>query len=240
MLPAMKNQSHLRFSKENMWTVGSFVLDSFENHQATFVELFGDKTFGADFLAAYMAALAKIKGATGGAVRVGGGTLVTTRLYDNLEQLKPLLNRLDARLGLLSSAALTAPAKNFGLKTLRAGINSRNAEGVSRGLVQLLALVDSNRPLLDGKGYTDAERTALVALQSAIDADNKLQNSGANTNQEATKVEGADYAVLDALLGQVLRTGRLIFKSDSVKRKQYELRALNKRVIAGERPKQRV
>lgn len=232
-----KKQPSWRFSKENMWTVAGFVLDSFETHQAAFVDVLGADTFGAAFVQQYTAAHLKIKGARGASPRIGGGAQVTVRLYANLDQLKPLLDRLDVRLGLLPAAALTVAPKKFGLSTLRNRLNARDAEAVSRALVVLVALIGENRPALDGKGYKTQELTDLVALQGLIDADNRLQNSGANTSHEDTKVEDADYTTMDHLLSQVLRAGRLLFKADKAKRTQYTATALHARVVAGELPR---
>ena len=44
---------------------------------------------------------------------------------------------------------------------------------------------------------------------------------------------------VDVVLGELMGTARLLFKSDDVKRKQYETPALMARVEAGERPKPR-
>ena len=235
----MNKPVKLRFSRENMWTVAGFVLDSFETHQATFLDVLGENTFGADFLTAFTDARLKVKGLTGAGLRVGSGTLVTDRLYANLDAVKPLLDKLDVRLGLLAAKDLTVPVKDFKLKNLRDRINARDAEAVSRLLVGLVKLIGDNRAVLDGKGYKEQELTDLTKLQGLIDDDNLLQNTGGNDRQEATVVDDADYQALDALLGQVLRAGRLLFKTDKVRRKQYEQVALEKRVTAGERPKPR-
>lgn len=233
----MSNTLKLRFSKENIWTVSGFVLDSFDTHQPEFAALLGEATFGAAFAQELTKARAKVKGATAAMPRIGGGVQVTNRLYANLEAVKPLLDKLDIRLGLLPAATLTVPVRGFGLKELRGRINASDAEAVSRGLVTLTALIDANRAAFDTKGYNQQERDELTDLHERIDADNALQNSGANSSQEATKAEDADYKALDDLLRQVLRAGRLLFKKDKVKRQQYTQTVLLQRVKAGEKPR---
>lgn len=233
----MSKPVKLRFSRENMWTISGFMLDSFEGHQTVFVDLMGEDTYGADFLKKFRDARLKIKGVTGAGLRVGANTLVTGRLYGNLDKLKPLADRLEARLKLIPGADLTVPIKDFGLKRLRDRIDARDAEGVSFQLVKTVALIKANRKALDGKGYKDQELKDLTDLQGFIDDDNKLQNKNTNDSQEATVVDDADYVAMDAILGQLMGTARLIFKADKVKRKQYERPALLARVAAGERPK---
>ncbi len=221
----------MRFTKENMFTASGFVLDSFAADQADFRAV-SDDDFNAAFATLAQAARQQVKGATGGALRSGGTGQVTTRLYANLDALRPLLDRLDIRLGLLPTAALTVPAKKFGLKTLRERLGARDAEATSRGLTVLLQAIADNLTVLKTKGYTAAEQAQLAALHTAIDADNAAQNTDLDANIGATVVEDAGYRALDKLLGKVMRTGRLLYKTNKQKRRQYEVAAILKRVQA--------
>ena len=192
--------------------------------------------FDAKFAASLAAAIKGIQGATGGALRTGSGTQVTARLYQNMDAVKPLLDRLDIRLGLLPANSLTVAAKSFGLKRLRERLAARDAEGTSRALTVLQQAVADNLAALKTKGYAATEQTELARLHEAIDADNATQNSTLNTNTSATTAEDADYKALDALLGKVLRTGRLLYKATKAKRQQYEVAAITKRVQAAQHP----
>jgi hypothetical protein len=226
----------LRFSKENMWTAAGFVLDSFDTEAATFTEVSADE-FGGAFRTNAGKTRDKIKTAVGGALRAGAGTQVTTRLYQNMDAVRPLLDRLDIRLGLLDAKALASPVKDFGLKKLRAAIEARDAEASSRALTVLEAAITSSHDALMKKGYTTAEEEKLRELHQAIDDDNALQNKNLNTNTGATAIEDKDYKELDKLLGRIMRTGRLLFKSDKQKRRQFEVAWIQKRIDAGEKPK---
>ena len=221
----------LRFSRENMFTVAGFVLDSFTADRADFAAV-SATDFSAAFGTAAQAARQRIKGATGGALRAGGTAQTTGRLYENLEKLKPLLDRLDIRLGLLPASGLTVAAKKFGLKTLRDRINARDAEAVSRALVVLAQALADNQAALLTKGHTAADTAQLAALHAAIDADNAAQNTGFNANIGSTSAEDADYQALDVMLGKIMRTGRLLYKTNKQKRRQYEAASLLKRVQA--------
>lgn len=229
----------LRFSRENMWTVSGFVYDSFESHQAEFVDLLGEAVYGAEFLRKFDAARQKIKGVTGAGLRIGTTAQVTTRLYGNMDAVKPLLDRIEARLRLIPAKDLTVAPKDFRLKQLRDRINARDAEATGRELVKLVKLIGDNRDALDGKGYKEQELLDLVDLQGKIDDDNRLQNSGMNTSQEATVLDDADYKAVDDVLGQIMGTARLLYKNNKTRRKQYEQPALQARVEAGEKPKPR-
>ena len=224
------------FTKENMYTGTGFVRDSFAADQAEFVAVAGNE-FDQQFLQDFEAARATIQGATGGALRSGGLTQVTTRLYANLDRVKPLLDRLDIRLGLVATAELTVPAKKFGLKGLRERLAARDAEAASRALTVLEQAIADNLTVLQQRGYAAKEQQELEDLHKLIDDDNRLQNETLNANTGATKVEDADYRAVDKLLGKIMRTGRLLYKADKQKRRQYEATAILKRMQAGEHPK---
>lgn len=221
----------MRFTKENMFTASGFVFDSFAADQADFTAV-SAADFDAAFASQALAARQLIKGATGAALRSGGTAQTTTRLYANLDALRPLLDRLDIRLGLLPTAALTVPAKKFGLKTLRDRLAARDAEASSRALTVLQQAISDNLTALKTKGHTAADSTQLAALHTAIDADNATQNTGLNAATAATGAEDADYRALDKLLGKIMRTGRLLYKTNKQKRRQYEVAAILKRVQA--------
>ena len=225
----------LRFNREDMFTAAGFVFDSFQADQADFVAVAPDE-FDAKFLTTLLAARDKIKTATGGALRTGSGAQVTTRLYQNLDAVKPLLDRLDIRLGFIPAKDLTVPVKNFGLKHLRERLDARDAEAASRALTVLEQAIADNRAVLNTKGYPVSEHTGLTRLHGLIDEDNATQNSTLNTNTKATGIEDADYQALDKLLGKVMRTGRLLYKATKQKRRQYEAAAVNQRVHAALHP----
>lgn len=227
----------LRFSKEDMPTAAGFVRDSFLADQADFVAV-APADFGPAFAADLQAKVARVAQATGAALRTGAGTGTTARLYQNLDALRPFLDRLDIRLGLLPAAALTVPAKDFGLKRLRARLAARDVEAVSKALTTLQQAIAANLPALTAKGYTAQELAALTALHAALDADNAAQNTHRNAGITATQAEDADYRALDALLGTILRTGRLLYKTNKPKRRQYEVAAITQRLHAAAPPQQ--
>lgn len=224
-----------RFSKENMWTAAGFVFDSFDADQAAFVDV-AAADFDGTFRTAAGQARQQIKTAVGGALRAGSTSQTTARLYRNMDAVKPLLDRLDIRLGLVPANDLAHPVKDFGLKTLRARLAARDAEASSRALAVLEAAVAASRDALAAKGYPAAEETELLRLHKAIDDDNALQNQGLNANAAATGIEEKDYKALDQVLAKIMRTGRLLFKATKQKRRQYETAWVQKRVDAGQTP----
>lgn len=226
----------LRFSKENMYTAAGFLLDSFTTDQADFLDV-APGEFNADFVKDFKGKRGAIKGATGGVLRAGTTAQITERLYANLDKVKPLLDRLDIRLGFVPAKSLTVSVKKFGLKELRVRLDARDAEAASRALTVLRQAITDNLTVLKDKGYVDTELSALTQLHADIDEDNGKQNQSLNTNTKATDIEDGAYQALDRLLGKIMRTGRLLYKASKTKRRQYEVAAILKRMQAGELPK---
>jgi hypothetical protein len=226
----------LRFTKENMYTGAGFVYDSFQADLAAF-QAVAPKEFTTAFVTGFFAKRDKIKKATGAALRTGTAAQTTVRLYENMDKVKPLLDRLDIRLGLIPKKDLTVAASKFGLKTLRERIGVRDAEATSRALTVLEQAVTDNFDVLEDKGHSTTEQQELVDLHKLIDEDNALQNVHMNTNTGATLIEDADYLALNAVLSTVMRTGRLLHKTVKQKRQQYESASILKRMEAGEKPK---
>lgn len=161
---------------------------------------------------------------------MGGGAQATVRLYQNMDTVKPLRDRLDIRPSCIPTKDLTVAAKNFGLKRLRERLAARDAEGSSRALTLLQQAIADNLKVLKIKGYPASGLEALAKLHAAIDADNATQNSTLSTND-------ADYLALDALMGKIMRTGCLLYKATKQKRQQYEVAAIGKRVRAAQHPR---
>jgi len=176
-----------QFTKENMWTAGGFVRESFVADRPSF-EAVAEKEFDDAFLATFDEARAKIKKATGAGLRASAGSQVTDRLYASMDKVKPLLDLLEIRLGLVDAKELTVKVSGFGLKGLRDRINARDAEGVSTRLGRLVTAITDNEELLVGKGYKPKELADLKELVKDIDDDNLLQNTGENTSMETTEV----------------------------------------------------
>lgn len=227
------------FDKEDIYTGGGFVLDSFEAHQAEFVDVTSEEDFGATFLAEFTAAHAAVKGLTGAGLGIGATSQLTQQLYGRLDGALPWLNKLDIRLGLMDPKTLTVPVKDFGLATLRKCIGNRNAEGAVTALGTLNKLIGANLAVLEPRGHKAADTAAFVEAELKIAEDNRAQNKGQNSSTKATVDENAVLVAFDGYLKKVMRTGRKLYKKTKQARRQYEQTALLSRMHAGERPKDR-
>ena len=222
-----------------MYTAGGFVLDSLEEHQAEFVAVTSEEDFGAGFLQEMQAAHASIKALTGSGLRIGETAQMTRQLYERLDNVKPYLDRLEIRLGLVEAKKLTVAVKDFGITKLRRAIDGRNAEGVVQGLATLNAAIAANTALLAPRGQNASETQALTDAETEIANDNRKQNQGQNISTNNTVEENALLTAFDKYLKKVMSTGRKLYKKHKQARRQYEQTALLARMHAGERPKDR-
>ncbi len=172
-------------------------------------------------------------------MRIGETAQLTRQLYERMDNVKPYLDRLEIRLGLVEAKKLTVAVKDFGFAKLRRAIDGRNAEGVGQGLAALNAAIAANTALLAPRGQSASETQALTDAATEIANDNRKQNQGQNTSTESTVEENALLTAFDNYLKKVMTTGRKLYKKHKQARRQYEQTAVLARMHAGERPKDR-
>ena len=225
------------FIKEDLFTIGGFVLDSYTTYRLQFEDIAPDD-YHPQFLTEFGAAREKLRNAPGAQGRTGTGKQVTGRLYENLDKARGLLNRLQIRLDLVKDpTTLTVAPVDFKVAQLDDRLRSRDAEGSLKKLATLAGLITDNLVVLKTKGYKDQELADLNDLRTKIDTDNKLQNQHMNTSVKATELEDADYQAVDALIRKVRKTAARLFKGNKSTLKEFSRSALLARVHAGEKPK---
>ncbi len=229
----------LSFIKEDMYTASGFAIDSFEEHQAAFVDATSEEDFGATFLADFRSAREAVGKLTGAGLGIGATSQLTRALHELLDAVPPLLDRLELRLDLVEPAKLTVPVKDFGLTNLRKRLATRDAEGAVKALGKLNAAIAANLEVLAPRGHKPADTKALTDAETKIDDANRKQNKGQNAGTKGTVDENAVYKTLDGLLKKLLRTGRKLYKGSKRASPQYLPTAILARMHAGERPKVR-
>ena len=225
------------FTKEDLFTIGGFVLDSYTTYREQFEDIApGD--YHAQFLQQFGAAREKLKDAAGAQGRSGTGKQMTARLYANMDKVRGLLNRLQIRLDLVTDpTTLTLAPADFKVVQLDDRLRTRDAEGSLKKLATLASHITDNLSVLKTKGYKDQELTDLHDLRTKIDADNQLQQQHLNEGVQATELEDADYQAVDDFIRKVRKTAIRLFKGEKSTLKEFSRKALLARVHAGEKPK---
>jgi hypothetical protein len=154
---------------------------------------------------------------------------VTQSLYGRMDSLKPKLDLLEIKLK-RASGQLAKPIAEFGLPKLRANIKKRNAEATIAALAVLLREIDTNTLALEAKGFTAAMRQEFVDNRTFIDSHNRLQNTLINQSSELTADNKALLLDYWRSIAELLGIGKLIYKNDPVKAKEYTFTNLRTRV----------
>lgn len=225
------------FLKEDLFTIGGFILDSYITYRASFEDVAPDDYHPA-FLTDFTGARTRLKNALGATGRTGAGKQVTGQLYEDLDTVRGLLNKLLIRLDLVTDPkTLTVAPADFKVTVLDRRLQARDAEGSLKRLATLAGLLADNFEELKKKGYKPQELTELNALREKIDAGNKAQNQHLNTSVKATALEDADYKAVDDFIKKVRRTAGRLFKLDKATLKEFSRKELLRRTHAGEKPK---
>jgi hypothetical protein len=94
----------LSFLKEDLFTVGGFLYESYASLRARFEEV-GPDDYHDAFLAEFGAKRQRLADASG--AKPGGTSVITRRLYGHMDAAEVLLNRLQIRLDLLDDSVLS-------------------------------------------------------------------------------------------------------------------------------------
>ncbi len=225
------------FNKEDLFTLGGFTLDSYTTYRLQFEDIAPDD-YHAKFLTDFAAAREKLKDAPGAGGRTGTGKVVTARLYESMDAVRKLLNRLQIRLDLSGAPnLLTVKPADFKVMALDERLRTRDAEGSLTKMAALAGLLTANLDALKTKGYKAQELDELNTLRAKIDADNLLQSQHSNTGVQSTKLENSDFEAVDAFIRKVRKTATRLFKEDKSVLKEFSRKSLLARVHAGEKPK---
>ncbi|MFZ4546536.1 MAG: hypothetical protein ACOYN4_03840, partial [Bacteroidales bacterium] len=113
---------------------------------------------------------------------------------------------------------------------LRANIKKRNAEATLASLAVLLREIDNNTAALEAKGFTAAMKQEFVDGRTFIDSHNRDQNTLMNLRSELTAENKALLLDYWRDIAELMGIGKLIYKSDQVKAKEYTFTNLRPRV----------
>ncbi len=217
---------------EEVPVIGQFVLDTVQRDLTDFTDA------APDIDQAYLNNLVTKQGVINALVtraeKTGELKAVTQNLYGRMDGLKPKLNLFEIKLK-RAADQLAKPIAEFGLSKLRANIKKRNAEATLAGLAVLLREIDSNIHALEAKGFTAAMRQEYVDDRTFIDRHNRHQNTLMNQRSELSADNKALLLDYWRSIAELLGIGKLIFKNDLVKVKEYTFTNLKARVNKGKK-----
>jgi len=153
----------------------------------------------------------------------------TDQLYTTMDG---LISSLDHLKGYLQLAGSTIPVstKDFGLSTIRTAISSRDTEKVLNDLHFIIVNCGKYQTQLTETGLSDTFIANLQTAYSTVSSNKQKQYEILSTRKARVQSNVSTLNDLYVQLNEILRIGKILFKDDPVKRKEYTFSELKKRV----------
>jgi Na+/phosphate symporter len=160
---------------------------------------------------------------------------ITRKLHDKMMEMATLCNYLDGYIR-LSKGDVPIAAKDFGIAKLRKSINGKDAEGAMDALRQVKQNIKTYRAALAKQGLSDA------MVQSVEDALTLIKDENQNQYRQKLKRTNVSTENLEALnalyetMQTVLHIGKVLYRKDKVKAREYTFAWLKKQVRIARKP----
>ncbi len=217
------------FRLEDLPAVGRFVKESYVRDRDRFIA-FSD-AYDGDHLSQLDALLKEAGECISPATLTEQMKQATANLYNALDAVTEHTFKLE-RYVEMAAGEIALKKKSLNLPALREQCRRRNAEGVSDGIRRIQQLIAPYTETLAAKGYSTEKQQELSDLATKIETANLAQNSFLNQRRQLTKDNAELFNRTWKAINDVLKTGKIIYKKDPVKKAEYMQTALLKRVRA--------
>jgi hypothetical protein len=157
---------------------------------------------------------------------------LTLGMYEKVDSIRLKLDSLEVKLN--RAEGLNKPISEFKLSNIRKLIKNKDIEGLLMAMGVTMREVDANLTALAGKGFTPAQRDWFTTTIESIRKDNAAQNAIIRDRGQLTDANIAQINDYLKDIKGIMKVGRLVFKSDPTRRKEYSFTVLRKRVNASQ------
>lgn len=225
----MTTYKRVNCSNEDVPVISGFVIDQATTDQPELV------TVASDITPSYLTSLRATRDVIMELVMPRKLTLdlaeKTQLLRTREDEVKQKVNIIEIQLN-RAKAGLTKPVKAFGLIKLYKDIRNANTEGVLAGMRDLIADLEENKTALMAKGFVKAQSDWLVAEKANIDSINNQQNVLISQRGELTAANILQINNFWDEISGLMQVGRLFYKQQPEKQKEYTFAVLKRRVNA--------
>lgn len=151
--------------------------------------------------------------------------IITDRIFGTLDSLIDAANRLSGY-SKFSNMSLV----DLGIYGLRKAIHDRNAEGATDSLHVILRNIANFKEQLTEQGLTDDLIAKFETASATLKEDKKKQYEIFSNRMILVQNNIDLFNGLFKQLNEILMAGKILYKSDPAKRKEYTLSELKKRV----------
>ncbi len=234
MTTSKKNPRKYNCKDEELSTIGGYVITSIRRDQAKFVAYspkynnegimaFEQENNAVDELVNPKTEIADLKVITGG-------------LYASIDDIFDKAKRIEGYI-VMSKGEVPISAKDFGITALKQRTHSKDAEGVLQNARLVLANMKKYQEPLAKQGLTTAMVDRFAADIAAISAGNQKQYDMVGNRKAIVQ---ANLDVLNALSEKIkdaCTVGKILFRGNAEKLKEYTFTELKKRVRNANKPK---
>ena len=156
--------------------------------------------------------------------------IITDRLYTTMDSMISPVNYLTGYIEMAQETLKISPA-DFGLKALRKGINTRDAENVIKNLHTINTNIRKHQAILTEQGLSEDLTARFITAYASIATDKQIQYKIISNRKNTVQKNLGMLNELYAQFTEILRVGKILYKdTDAAKLKEYTLNEQKKRV----------
>jgi len=203
------------FRNEEISVIAGMIRDSFARDRADF-EAFSPK-YSEPFLTGLNEKIIAVETRTGTKVFLAQQKALTTKLYEDIDSLRPKLTRLEGYLYLAKGTMNVAEA-DFGISAVRKKLGVKDVEGLLDKLTHTLQLIDTNTAALEAVGFTAEAKTELENLKQLIQTTNLEQNLKMDEKEAGVQSNDGLLTELMEIVTEIMDIGKRLYKYDNVEK----------------------
>lgn len=204
------------FKNEELIPFCDFVFSSYTANQPAFIDY--SPNYGGDHLSGCINTRDTVDRAINPKTLTAKLKGVTRALYAHLDN---GLNIIDDVERYCEKGKVPLTKKDLEITRTRRKCHSRDAEGAIRGFKLMRELIGPHLAVLEEQGYTKSKQERLIKLIKDINDNNVLQNSIINERAVLVQNNIGRVCELWEKITDILKTGKIIYKTDPAKRITY-------------------
>lgn len=212
------NSRNFNCKDEELPVMGGFLCSSLKNHSTLFSGY--SPKFSLEYLTGFETQVTIVSDLVNPKDETALRKVITKRIYDTMDDLGDVNYRLEGYIDLAKDNISISPA-DFGIKVLRKGIKSRDAEKVLNGLKSVINFITTFKEALIEVGATEALLEKYNTAQTKINADKLEQYNLAMNRAGTVQTNVGELNKLYEIMKEVMKFGKIIFKNDAAKTKEY-------------------
>ncbi len=224
----MKINRNYNCKNEELVVICDYVLTSLQRDLSDFTAF--SEQFNEEYITDYKAKIQAMRQIVFPQNKTNELKIVTARLYDNMNILGNLVDRLDGYIK-LSKNAMPISSTDFGIVDLKKKIRSRDAEGVLKCLQQINSNIVKYSGILTKYGLSADAIKEFTTIFDKIDSDNQKQYEIISNRRILTAENINTFNAIYAQMKEICSIGKILYrKSQKEKLPDYTFAYLKKKV----------